>query len=119
MTELKERWHRVRVAAARLQDRHYHWIVDAALRHFQKRVAEEEQAIIRHERFRDEEPEGYLSLVKPREQEIAELRASVAEHRAIIAFLRAVHDALALASAEQFAADLRASGFFRPLSRKC
>jgi hypothetical protein len=115
MSELKEKWDRVRRAAGQLQDHHYHWMVDAALRHFQKRVAEEEHEVVRHERFREEEPEGHLSLQRTRDEEIAKLRASIAQHRAIIAFLRAVHEALTIVSAEQFAADLRASGFLRQI----
>jgi hypothetical protein len=111
MTTSAEALAAARAAAVPLQDRHYQWIVDAALRHFDDAIAKSEREVVRHERFRDEAPRGWSTFDESRDERIAALREALVEHRKILAFLQVLSRAVTIASAEGFADDLRRSGF--------
>ena len=109
----------VHAAKAKLDERHFKWIVDAAMRSFADSAAESEAKIARYtvlpdlpiyHQFGKDLGEDYKGA--KREAEIPKLRAHVEECYAILDFLQAVSDAEAHASAEAFGAAFRASGGF-------
>jgi hypothetical protein len=101
----------VHAAAATLQERHLHWVVNASLRHFNDAIAKGEREIARHERFREEAPRGWSIIDESRDERLAALRDALVQQRKILTFLLALSRALSIASAEAFAEELRRSGF--------
>jgi hypothetical protein len=109
----------VREAKKRLDDRHFKWILDAAMAHFAERVEETETTITRYtqlpelpifSRYGKDLGPDYAGA--KREAEIPKLRASLEEYYAILDFLHAMSDAEVVRSAEVFAAAFRDSGGF-------
>ena len=115
--QMQAKLNAVQEAKAKLDERHFKWIVDAAMRYFVDSAAESELKIARYTALPDlpiytqfgKDPGDDYKGAK-REQEIPKLRAHVEECYAILAFLQAVSDAEAHASAEAFGAAFRASG---------
>ena len=101
-----------RAAAARLHERHWQWIVDAALRSFEESVAKDERETVRHERFLDEAADGWSSLGESRAERLGHIKEVLEQRRAILLFLRAASRVLTIVSAEAFAQELRASGLW-------
>jgi hypothetical protein len=110
----------VRHQMGNLEDKHYNWMIEAALEYFANGAQDSESQILRFERFptlpiytRYGKARGYGLEDEKREAEVAKLRASLDEYYAILAFLQALKDAATIMSAETFAAEMRASGFGR------
>ena len=117
--EMQAKLDAVQIAKAKLDERHFKWIVDAAMRHFVDSAAESEAKIARYTvlpdlpiytQFGRDLGEDYKGAT--RDKDIPKLRAHVDECYAILAFLQAVSDAESHASAEAFGAAFRASGGF-------
>ena len=109
----------VREAKSKLDAKHFKWILDAAMAYFAARVEETETTIARYTALPDlpmysryGKDQGPDFKGATRQAEVSTLRASLDEYYAILDFLQAMSDAEVVRSAEVFAAELRASGFF-------
>ena len=101
----------VRSARAKLQDRHFLWIIDAAMDHFATSVKSTEAEILRFQGLPDApiftrygKDRGSDQQGTTRARELPRLHAALGEYYAILEFLQAMKDAESLRSAEQFAA---------------
>jgi hypothetical protein len=117
--EAQVRLGRVHEAAAKLQDRHVTWILDAAVEYFVERAHETENEILRNQALpaypvftRYGKDRGRDGGGATREGELPKSRARLGEYYAVLEFLHALKDAEVLRSAEAFARGLVTSGFF-------
>jgi hypothetical protein len=92
--------------AAKLQDHHFQWIVNAALDHFQNSVKDTENEILRHEHFAKEVFFDYRTLNDTRAEKVERARRDLEEKRNIVAFLRALSEVLSDFSSERFAQEV-------------
>jgi hypothetical protein len=109
----------IKEAKDKLDQKHFKWIVDAAIEHFAEDVAETEETIVRYttlpelpiySRFGKSRGDDYQGA--KREKEVSKLRAHVTECYAILDFLQALSDAEVIHSAEALATAFRDSGGF-------
>ncbi len=109
----------IKQAKDKLAERHFKWILDAAIEHFAVDVADTEATIVRYvalpelpiySRFGKSQGDDYQGA--KREMEVSKLRAHVTECYAILDFLQALSDAEVIRSAEALAAAFRDSGGF-------
>jgi hypothetical protein len=115
----------VHAATAKLDDKHFVWIIDAAIEHFSSAAKKTEVEIIRY-KLQPELPiftrygkdRGRDLQGTTRERELPRVRASLDEQYAILEFLQALKDVEVLRNAEAFAAGLRDSGFFGGARRR-
>jgi hypothetical protein len=105
----------VRAAKAKLQDKHFVWIIDAALEHYVGEAKKVESEIVRYQTltglplFSKFGRIGTLASPATRESELPRLRGYLSEYYAILEFLQALKDAEVIRSAEVFADDMRGS----------
>jgi hypothetical protein len=103
----------VRAAKAKLQDKHFVWIIDAALEHYVGEAKRVESEIVRYQTLTDLPlfskfgRIGTLASPATRESELPRLRGYLSEYYAILEFLQALKDAEVIRSAEVFADDMR------------
>jgi hypothetical protein len=81
---------KVKEAAKALTGRHYIWMIDAALGHYQETIKKEEMELIRHQMFIGEPHEGYHTMKYDRKEEIEKIRGYMTQNRAIVVFLQAL-----------------------------
>ena len=113
--EMAARLEAVRAAKAKLQDRHFIWIIDAALEHYVGEAKRVENEILRYQAL----PElplfskfgriGPVTAPATRETELPRLHVYLSEYYAVLEFLQALKDAEVIRSAEVFAEDMGGS----------
>jgi hypothetical protein len=103
----------VREAMSKLQDKHFLWMVDAAMEHFAASVKKTEVEILRFAGIPDApiftrygKDRGADHQGTTREAQLPGLRASLQEYYAILECLQALKEAVSLRSAEAFAASI-------------
>jgi hypothetical protein len=103
----------VREAMSKLQDKHFLWMVDAAMEHFAASVKKAELEILRFAGLpeapiftRYGKDRGSDHQGTTREAELPGLRASLQDYYAILECLQALKEAASLRSAEVFAASI-------------
>lgn len=97
---------KVHNAASYLENKHFDWIVNAALDHFNKEIKDLELSIIRHQIFKDEVYYAYQTLDTTREEEIERAHHFIEEYGKVVNFLRALSNLLRDHSARQFAREI-------------
>ena len=113
--EMAARLDAVRAAKAKLQDKHYGWIIDAALEHYVREAKRVETEIVRYQTLADLPLFSKFGRIGPvaapatRESELPRLRGYLSEYYAILEFLQALKDAEVIRSAEVFAEDMEGS----------
>lgn len=97
----------VREAALQLEERHFVWMVDAAIAHFAASRTRCQDAIVRLERFPDAERFNKYGEDRERTpaEQIAQQLESLAAYEAILRFLGALHRAISTMSARKFATE--------------
>ena len=103
----------VREAMGNLHERHFLWMIDAAIEHFAASVKRTELEILRFDGLPDApiftrygKDRGADQQAAGRRAEVPKLRASLMEYYAILECLQALKDAASLHSAEVFAASI-------------
>ena len=105
----------MRAAKAKLQDKHFIWMIHAALEHYVGEAKKVESEIVRYQTLTDLsavlEIRADPDVASPatRESELPRLRGYLSEYYAILEFLQALKDAEVIRSAEVFANDMRGS----------
>lgn len=114
-------------AGTKLRSNHFGWIIGWAIRECTKELEDAEAELARHLAFMGEgDPPvddatvwSHTGSIKhTRREAIAETRRSLAQHRAIRAYLAALSDAHNQAEAEQFAVDMVRSGLIPPRGKR-
>lgn len=93
----------LKLAASKLRDCHFQWIVDAALDHFNAEIQKCEVEIVRHEHFAEEPFFDYRTLDETRAEKIVQSRQRLCEYRNIVSFLRVLSQISLNMSAQKFA----------------
>lgn len=96
--------------------KHMKWIVDAAFKDFSKSLKNAETELARHEyMLKSEKSKTYFNSFREddRAHQIETLRYRIAEYRMICAKLEEMSNAVLEKSAQEFAEDLKQSGFFK------
>jgi len=113
--EMAARLEAVRAAKAKLENKHFIWIIDAALEHYVGEAKKVETEIVRYQTLSDLPLFSKFGRIGPiaapatRETELPKLRGYLGEYYAILEFLQALKDAEVIRSAEIFADDMRGS----------
>jgi hypothetical protein len=105
----------VRAAKAKLQDKHFIWIIDAALEHYVGEAKKVETEIVRYQTltglplFSKFGRIGPVTSPATRKSELPRLHGYLSEYYAILEFLQALKDAEVIRSAEVFAEEMGGS----------